>query len=516
MNILNPFANSVLNPGVARTASLRVDGEDPITAAQLALTQNAYARFKQQTQYSPAGLLTRDLVLPDGTTVAITSRNGVDQVVVNPAPVLAPNDQPMGVWIMVQLAEQTKTVLDSSQPGGGRTDYRYDGKLRSLLYRVPKSMKLESAKLIYTGETQYTYTTLEALAPPDINGPVSTYTASIHGTLSETEGEIGYACGFVPYRGKATLVALRSTQTVTSSSRYDGEQSTTRTGTLWDGDSIIKTYTANYDIIGAGPAASPHVVSSTRSGEIIACVPRSVANGQVNYKVRQLAGNYGIGTGDPTRFEKFVANEGASIDPDGIEKVDLTGNPPGGFTRRQVGYMDQTPKTILTKSVATAFQIRTRANVARRTLPAAGSYQWPAFYNDALYMRMSSTNPAQRSIDLLTFANKKVLTLNIRSLPGLHTDSMFAAADARISAAAGSVAIGSNVFIDEIGWGDFAPNSLIQGGDYLQTGEGPRRYSWGISNSDFQATFGALNNSSSSIQVTLIPDQADYNWPDET
>jgi hypothetical protein len=505
MPLFNPFA---INPGAARTAQLVVLGDEPITEAQLSNVRNAYGRFKLTTANSVAGRNSDSRVLPDGTTVYIVSNSGIDQVFVRPAEE-APSGELHGVWILVQLYDETSTILDSSAPS--KIDRHDTGRYRSLLYRVPRSMKAAAATLVYSGETLLDTTTLRTVAPADVNGPSSVYVSSLTGTLVESEGAVGFASGFVPYKGKATLVALRSSQTVAASSRYDGSSSTTRIGKVWDGDATTKTYTANYDTVGAGPAATPHVVSSTRTGEIIACTPRSVANGQVNYKVRELAGTYDDGSEDPVRFEKFIAATGASTDTDGIELADQSVSPPLAFTRRQIGYMDQSRQVFLTKSAP--FQVRTRGNAVKRSLPVVGSYQWPVFYNDGLVFRLPNNDRANRKVSLVTYTGRKVLSLDLRTLPDLATDPVFADLDARISAGGGGV--GSNTYIDEIGYGDFKPGFLSLAGDYYTGPEAPRRFAWDVSTAVFNSTYGDLDRTNGAIHVTLIPDQDIYKWADE-
>lgn len=511
MPLFNPFGNSYLDPFTRRQAQVIVDGDD-LTPQQHGDVQRLYAKFKLQQNAAVTRYAIHNATLTDGTTVRIVSNYGHDQVFVKP-PVTVEHKKFTGVWVLISLYSETSTVIGNSVPSD--PDRRNTGRYRSLLYKIPGSMKASEAKLMYSGETSVDYTTLYALAPADVNGPVSSYISSMTGSVADTEGEIGFVSTFAPYKGAAMFVALRSSQTKSASTKYDGTSTTTRTGKVWDGESTTKTYTANYTGVGVGPASAPHTTTSTRGGEIIASPPRMVANGQLNYKVRVLAGTYGNGNADPTRFEKFMVNDGASVDANGIDPVAQTGTPPDGFTRREIGYMDQSPKYFLTKT--SPFQVRTRSNAVKRAIPASGPYESPVFYDDGLFFRMPSDDRTKREVSLVTNAGKQVLSLNMRDLPGLTEDALFAAIDSAISAGTSlSVGAGSNIYIDEIGFGDFHPSPIDPLNSYLSGGDAPRRFAWSMSTSTTNPVYGGtLDTSNIAIQVTLIPDQDIYKWEDE-
>lgn len=83
MSLLDPYANTVMNPFARRTATLVVLGEHGITDGQLAETEGAYASFRLRMPPT-AGFYVQNTRLSDGSTVRITSNNGLDHVVVDP------------------------------------------------------------------------------------------------------------------------------------------------------------------------------------------------------------------------------------------------------------------------------------------------------------------------------------------------------------------------------------------------------------------------------------------------
>lgn len=493
MSLLNPFANSIATPGVARTASLRVDGGIELSGEQLGDVQNSYTRFKLQTQASVAGYLTRRETLADGTQVQITSNNGVDQVFVKPIARKPQEFQPL--WMLVNIIQITRVA------SGPRLNDELQSITSSYLYSFGGELSAGGATLRLKGRTTVN-------SPNDTSGEVDANGIGIK-HVTTTEQGIGAIQSFLPNAGHVVTfhygqdtISVTPAGDVFNDIRHGSIHETITSSIRLDG--ALK---ATYQSFGNWAFDNNIVFLNERHGERLSSVLMQLAKSQANFTITTQSGKYDgpvqTMTFTPRSMKvDFAATDDTHLiveDPDAIPALSLGTDPSintpdfpgfeGPVSRREVGLSEQGPKYIYMKG---AKHVRDRHYKLVKAITQASPVIY--FMDDYLFGQAKDTAPNEMQLAAFDYFGNQLNVIRLKELPELSDDPLFDVAVAAITS------FGSK-------------NTAWTG-----RGEGPSAfiYSDGDRTSplDFSTTTATLKNGpvDTSIEVTLVTDQSRFPW----
>lgn len=369
-----------LDTRVARLIVHQGPGLAPgMSQEQEAMVDHIWFRHLQNIALSVAGYHVQDATLPDGTVVRIESNSGLHTVEVWPVGRRSGGGFPP-LWVLVNVCEESNTPYSI-----------YTADMRSYLYKLPPSLGAAGAEAIYAGST-----VTDLLYTP-AGGVNYTYSTSI-----AEDGDYGCISSFVPYNGQALYVGSRA-----EFLSY-----------------IPRTQPANHTIyrLSLNGVTQTHTVlaisDTVYSGTHIHHPPRVLEDGEVAYSTRTASSIGGSVPGTEVHRRCVISETPTfSIDPDGINPYTLSPSM-GSYTRRQVGRLYQTNRSIFTFVDNDANAIKSDRGF--NTIATAGLNTIP--YTNNLVVGFDGVMKA----GVFTYDGAKVASIDLSKLPGLDADDLYA------------------------------------------------------------------------------------------